>query len=85
MVESPAHPEDARQGGPGSAFQFTASIILIICALVVNKQMNFLMDSKLGYDRDQVVLLVLLCELGRFAHQLLRNGDVFGRQRKRMG
>ena len=38
-------------------FQFSASIILIICALVVNKQMNFLLDAKLGYDRDQVVLL----------------------------
>ncbi len=38
-------------------FQFTASIILIVCALVVHKQMNFLLDARLGYDRDQVVLL----------------------------
>ena len=38
-------------------FQFAASIILIICALVVNKQMNFLLDAKLGYEKDQVVLL----------------------------
>ncbi len=38
-------------------FQFTASIILIICALVVNKQMTYLLDAKLGYDRDHVILL----------------------------
>jgi putative ABC transport system permease protein len=48
----------ARHGGLRSAlviFQFTTSIILIIATLVVSRQMNFLMNRKLGFEKDQVV------------------------------
>ncbi|TYA92368.1 ABC transporter permease [Seonamhaeicola marinus] len=36
-------------------FQFTVSIILIVGTLIVNKQMNFILNSKVGFDKDQVV------------------------------
>lgn len=36
-------------------FQFTATVVLIIGALVTNKQFQFLMSKSLGYEREQVV------------------------------
>ena len=38
-------------------FQFTISIILIIGTFVIYKQMNFMLDAKLGYEKDQVLLI----------------------------
>lgn len=38
-------------------FQFTASIILIIGTFVVYQQMEFILNTKTGFDKDQVVLL----------------------------
>lgn len=38
-------------------FQFTTSIILIIGTFVIHKQMNFILNKKAGFDKDQVVLL----------------------------
>ncbi|MGB5169984.1 MAG: ABC transporter permease, partial [Eudoraea sp.] len=38
-------------------FQFTISIILIIGTLIVNQQMNFILNSKLGFEKDQVIQL----------------------------
>lgn len=38
-------------------FQFTASIILIIGTFVVYQQMDFILNTKTGFDKDQVVLL----------------------------
>lgn len=38
-------------------FQFTASIIMIISTLVISKQMNFILHQKVGFDKDQVVML----------------------------
>ena len=37
--------------------QFTASIILIIGTFVVYQQMSFILNRKVGFDKDQVVLL----------------------------
>jgi putative ABC transport system permease protein len=37
--------------------QFTASIIMIISTLVISKQMNFILHQKVGFDKDQVVML----------------------------
>ncbi len=36
-------------------FQFTISIILIVGTLIVSQQMNFILNSKVGFDKDQVV------------------------------
>jgi putative ABC transport system permease protein len=39
-------------------FQFTASIVLIICSFVFYKQMNFIRSKKLGYEPQQVVAIM---------------------------
>lgn len=38
-------------------FQFTTSVILIVCTLVVYRQMRFILNSNLGYNKDQVMLI----------------------------
>lgn len=38
-------------------FQFTTSIILIIGTVVIYRQMNFILNTKVGYDKEQVLLL----------------------------
>jgi putative ABC transport system permease protein len=38
-------------------FQFTASILLIIGTLVINSQMHYMLNQKVGYDKDQVVIV----------------------------
>ncbi len=37
--------------------QFTVSIVLIIGTLVVNKQLNYVRNIRLGYDKDHVIAL----------------------------
>ncbi len=47
-----------RHGGLRSVlvvFQFTTSIILIIATFVVHGQMDFLLNRKLGFEKDQVI------------------------------
>ncbi len=36
-------------------FQFTISIILIVGTIIVNQQMDFILNSKVGFEKDQVV------------------------------
>jgi len=38
-------------------FQFTIAIILIISTIVVYKQLNYIQNKKLGFDKNQVVIL----------------------------
>ncbi len=38
-------------------FQFSISIVLMIAMLVVNQQMNYIKEKRLGFDKEQVVLL----------------------------
>jgi putative ABC transport system permease protein len=38
-------------------FQFTASIVLIVSTMVVTRQMNFILHKKLGFEKEQVLLL----------------------------
>lgn len=37
--------------------QYTICIVLVISALVINRQMHYINDSSMGFDKDQVVLL----------------------------
>ena len=37
-------------------FQFTTSVVLIIGAIVVNRQMDFILNTKIGFEKDHVVL-----------------------------
>lgn len=38
-------------------FQFTVSIVLIVGTLIINKQMNYILTQKVGFDRSQVIQL----------------------------
>ncbi|WP_228450723.1 ABC transporter permease [Chryseolinea soli] len=38
-------------------FQFSISIILIVATLVIQQQMHFILTKKLGFDKDQVLIL----------------------------
>jgi putative ABC transport system permease protein len=38
-------------------FQFTTSIILLIGTTVIYRQMNFILDTKIGFDKEQVLLI----------------------------
>jgi putative ABC transport system permease protein len=40
-------------------FQFSVSIVLIICSVVFYKQMNFIRDKKLGYQPEQVIAVMV--------------------------
>jgi putative ABC transport system permease protein len=40
-------------------FQFVVSIFLIIATLVINNQLQFIQNKKLGYDRDHVLIMGL--------------------------
>ena len=39
-------------------FQFSVSIILIICSVIFYKQMSFIRDKKLGYEPEQVIAVL---------------------------
>ena len=61
-------------------FQFTASIILIISTVVIYNQMHFILNKKLGYNKEQVVLVqganTLNKEAKNFKNELLKNPQV---------
>ena len=38
-------------------FQFVLSIFLIICTFGMNKQMNYLQNKNLGYNKDQIIVV----------------------------
>jgi putative ABC transport system permease protein len=38
-------------------FQFTISIILIVGTVIIYRQMNFILNKKIGYNKDQVIML----------------------------
>lgn len=39
-------------------FQFTVSVILIICTLIVNQQMNYMInDGRLGFDKENTIII----------------------------
>jgi len=37
--------------------QFVASIVMIICTIVISQQMNYLHQKDLGYNKDQVIIV----------------------------
>ncbi|MDN5200983.1 ABC transporter permease [Fulvivirgaceae bacterium BMA10] len=38
-------------------FQFTTSIVLIICTFIIYQQTDFILNTKIGYDKEQVIML----------------------------
>jgi len=61
-------------------FQFTISIILLIGTIVIQKQMNFILNTKIGFDKEQVLLIqgtgTLGNQRGSFANELRGSPDV---------
>ncbi|RYU97571.1 ABC transporter permease [Emticicia agri] len=43
-------------------FQFMASVVMIICSMVVQKQLNYLQTKKIGMNKEQVLVLPLSSE-----------------------
>lgn len=63
-------------------FQFAISIVLMICTAVVYNQLSFIQQTKLGYEKEQVLLLPAAYELGSkvevLKDQLRRDPHVAG-------
>lgn len=38
-------------------FQFTTSIVLIVGTFIIDRQMNFILNKKVGFEKDQVIML----------------------------
>ncbi len=38
-------------------FQFSISVILIICTIIVNRQMNYMLGDKLGFKKDHIIII----------------------------
>ncbi|MFN8343937.1 MAG: permease prefix domain 2-containing transporter [Spirosomataceae bacterium] len=61
-------------------FQFAISTVLIISTIVVNRQLHFMQNKKLGYDKDQLLFLPDTRALAKnqvaFQHRLLQHKNV---------
>lgn len=61
-------------------FQFTVSTALIICTFIVYQQLHFMQNKKLGYDKDQLLVLNDTYTLGNnefaFKDQLMHDSRV---------
>jgi putative ABC transport system permease protein len=38
-------------------FQFSISILLIICTIAVNRQLGFIQNKKIGFNKDQIIVI----------------------------
>jgi putative ABC transport system permease protein len=56
-------------------FQFAASIMLVICSTMVYRQMNYIMNKKVGFEKEQVLVLkstnTLGTDISAFKNELL--------------
>lgn len=61
-------------------FQFATSVILIIGTLIIYGQTQFILNRKIGFDRDQVLLIqgtnTLKSELPAFKNELLKSSAI---------
>lgn len=58
-------------------FQFTISIILIIATIAVFSQLNYIQNKKIGFNKDQVIMVEDMYALGEqsqaYKNEILRN------------
>ncbi len=63
-------------------FQFVVSIFLIIGTITVNRQLKFIQDKKIGFEKDQVIVVkdahLLANNIRSFKEELLLNNFVKG-------
>jgi putative ABC transport system permease protein len=61
-------------------FQFATSIILIIGTIVIYRQLNYIQNKKLGYNKDQVLVIdntyALANNTAAFKNELVKNSGV---------
>ncbi|HYC85183.1 MAG TPA: ABC transporter permease, partial [Chryseosolibacter sp.] len=61
-------------------FQFTTSIVLVISTFVIYRQMQHILTAKIGFEKDQVVMIqgadVLGDRIGVFKEELSRQRDI---------
>lgn len=61
-------------------FQFATSIVLIIGTFIIYRQMEFILNTKIGFNKDQVMLIqgtnLLGEQIGSFKNELLTVKDV---------
>lgn len=92
LVLSSFHPIEALRGQAKSSrtsflqsgmvvFQFTATVVLIIGALLTHQQFQFLMEKPIGYDKDQVINVLglntlALSEKEAFKSELLKVSSI---------
>jgi putative ABC transport system permease protein len=61
-------------------FQFTVSVVLIIGTLVVYKQLNYIQNKNLGFNKDQVVIIKKVDDIGQeirpFKQELLKHPGI---------
>ena len=63
-------------------FQFTMSVLLIIGALVIFRQLEYIKNQRLGFDKEHVAVIhnadTLGSQLGAYMERLKRQSDVLG-------
>ena len=61
-------------------FQFSLSIIIIICTIVVFTQLDFIKNSNLGYDKENIVCIRIKGDIHRqyhaFKNEILKNTNI---------
>jgi putative ABC transport system permease protein len=61
-------------------FQFTISIFLVIGTLAINRQLNYIQNKKLGFNKDQVIMIDDAFVLGEnrnaFKEEVMRSGKM---------
>ncbi len=60
--------------------QFGISVFLIICTIVLHRQLNFIQNKKLGYDKDHVLVLpsdrTIVNKIDVFKTEFLQHKDI---------
>ncbi len=61
-------------------FQFSISILLIICTIAVNRQLGFIQNKKIGFNKDQVIVIKdaygMGTQLQSFKEEILKDSRV---------
>lgn len=61
-------------------FQFVVTIVLFICTILVNRQMNYLRDKDLGFNKENLVVIdrvyILEEQMDAFRQELLKNPSI---------
>ncbi len=62
------------------SFQFILTISLIIGTVIINNQLHFIRNQKLGYDKEQILCIPLKGDLNEktdlLKNEIIKNGDV---------